>query len=296
MARRAGLRAHSSRALPLAFAALVALALLPARLTDPAARRLGVIATVLVGPVSHPVHWLVVRLGAGPGGPAESDPAAGQLRAELEQLKAAYLRALADKERLETHLYEVQRAGSPTPDLPVRLLRAPVIARSGNIASSALEVRAGTRDGVEPNAVAVVRGTQLVGRVLEGVQRRTCTVLPITDRQARALQGVIMLDDLTPGPRCLLAPADGEGLVGDIEWPPGSVSQPDVRPGLPVRLLDDVWPRHAQGLLIGTVAEVRPGASPGRQRAVVRPTVPVGHVTEVVLRFTPDEDASGDPP
>ncbi|MBC7833846.1 MAG: hypothetical protein H7Y88_01950 [Phycisphaerales bacterium] len=285
---RGGPVTASRRALPIAVAILLLLSLAPSRFTSPLLGPVSDVATFLSGPIQAPMTALVNvfrrRDSAG-----STDPKIAQLKEDLESYKALYFRKTAEVKRLEEVIVELQLAGAVNADVPVRLIYASVIGRGGDLSSTALKVRAGAREGVEPNAVAVVNAVQVVGRVQEGVRDRFCWVLPITDRRAQPIKGAIMLDDATIGPDCPLKASGGGELIGPVEWKPGMVAPPEIRPGMRVRLNDDTWPRHAQGLVLGEVESVRTLPN-GRLEATVRPAVRLDQVSEVLLRLTGESE------
>ena len=89
----------------------------------------------------------------------------------------------------------------------------------------------------------------------------------------------------------------GDGtLRGDAAYDP---QDPDaatrIAVGQVVRLDDGEWPASAQMLVLGTVEAVEPAPdSPLRPVVIVRPTVALDRVTEVIVRVSemPGDDAS----
>jgi cell shape-determining protein MreC len=178
-----------------------------------------------------------------------------------------------------------------TPELGVRQIAAPVIGRSTEASSSALQVRAGSGRGVVENSVAVVEGLQLLGKV-ERVTAAWCMVRPLTDPTAGGIMAIIMTDEsLDSGIPCRLEPIGGNRLQGPATWVFESERQApvEIAVGMTVRLRDETWPRSAQMLIVGEVVEVAPAPNePTRTLVTVAPTVPLQRVSEVVLRVPLD--------
>ena len=189
-----------------------------------------------------------------------------------------------------------------TPELGVRQVAAPVIGRSTEASSSALQVRAGTGRGVVENSVAVVEGLQLLGKV-ERVTSAWCMVRPITDEAAGGIMALIMTGErLDSGIPCRLEPIGGHRMRGPATWIFEAERQApvEIAVGMTVRLRDETWPRSAQMLIVGEVVEVSPAPDePTRTLVTVAPTVPLQRVSEVVLRVPIDperESAEGGTP
>ncbi|HZW10279.1 MAG TPA: hypothetical protein VFF69_10290, partial [Phycisphaerales bacterium] len=93
---------------------------------------------------------------------------------------------------------------------------------------------------------------------------------------------------------CKLRPAGDGTLKGDV-GDPGAQGSRLIQPGQVVRLFDRHWPASAQMLVIGAVESVEPAPdSPLRPVIVVRPTVALERVTEVIVRITPEEREDAD--
>jgi len=164
-----------------------------------------------------------------------------------------------------------------------------VIAASSDLRDGAFTVRAGAdRAVVALASVAATRGVHLVGRVLE-VRARTCTVLPITARNAGLIDGAVHTEDGL-GPRGCQLRGDGAGrLRGDMV-----ADATGVEVGQVVSVRDQTWPGAAQGLIIGRVVEVEQRPTQ-RLAIVVEPVVPAARVGEVILRVpanAPEEEAA----
>lgn len=258
------------------------------------------VATTISSPVSNAVRWVANPLTR----PfrRSADPAlAEQYKQELEVARQRALDMELKVRQLERLVFELQRGAELTPELGVRQIAAPVIGRSTEASSSALQVRAGSGRGVVENSVAVVEGLQLLGKV-ERVTAAWCMVRPMTDPTAGGIMALIMTSEsLESGIPCRLEPIGGNRLQGPATWIFESERQApvEIAVGMTVRLRDETWPRSAQMLIVGEVVEVAPAPNePTRTLVTVAPTVPLQRVSEVVLRVPIDPEApqaEGDP-
>lgn len=261
---------------------LLCAAMLPARYIDWVGA-VGNLATRLIAPASHPIsmvaRWFV---------PAErggNDPLVAAIQRESQEFRALWLREQEESARLRRVIAELQQ-GRSFDDLPVHRLHRPIIGSSSDGTGGTLTVRAGAAEGVEKNAVATTAGVQLVGRVVDA-GARTSLVRLINDRRTlEKIKGVVVSVNGTRGGICVLYPIrDGllQGLVSGRDTPVPEVDQF-------VHLQDEEWPRHAQMLVIGRIEGVA-RADHGWHTITVRPTAELDRVKEVVLRFTPEQDA-----
>lgn len=248
------------------------------------------VAVTVSAPVSNAVRWVAdpltrpFRRGA--------DPAlAEQYLQELEVSRQRALDMELKVRELQRRVEELQRGAAMTPELGVRQIAAPVIGRFTEASSAALQVRAGGGRGVVENAVAVVEGLQLLGRV-ERVTSAWCVVRPITDEAAGGLMALVMTgEQLDSGITCRLEPIGGGVLRGPAtwEWNEAQAGPIEVTVGMTVRLRDDTWPRSSQMLIVGEVTAVDPAPDePTRTIVTVTPTVTLHRVSEVVLRVPID--------
>lgn len=279
-----GLNAGSRRLLLAASLITLCIAMLPARYMA-WANPLGNLASRLIAPASHPIsmiaRWFV---------PAESrrnDPALAQAEKEREEFRTLWLREQEESGRLRRIIEELQQ-GAAHYDLPVRRLHRPIIGSSSDGTGGMLQVRTGTADGVEKNAVATTAGVQLVGRVVEAGPRTSWLRLINDQRAKERIKGVVILEDGSRGGTCVLNPIRDGLLQGPVESR-REVPVPEV--GQVVRLDDEEWPRHSQMMVIGRIERVE-RASHGWFYIVVKPTVELDRVSEVVMRFTPSQDSA----
>lgn len=286
------------RVLPPAIFVLLMLGLLPGQYVSWVGS-IGGVVTAVVAPISQTMTWIAGRLR-----PAESrDPAAeAALKEKSEHFEFLYRQQLDQNHRLKETIAELQLQRDLAPDMPIRLLTAPVIGGSSDPASGVLRVKVGSLQGVSANTVATVRGLQLLGRVSQA-SARTCLVQPITRKAAGPLRGRIIIERApdAAGPLsliCLLEPIGDGTLRGEVEFQRAPDSDLPLSPtiGQTVRLDDDRWPASAQMLRIGLVEAVAPSpANPQRQIVTVRPAVPrLDRVTEVVLRVI-EADSGSEP-
>ena len=267
------------------------------------AQGLGELSTMLVAPVSHPLS----RAGAWMSRAQTADDRSRQeamLEEDRDRWKTLYQREQDENRRLRERIRDLQAGLAVAAPVGVRQITAPVVGRSASLSSDAMTIRAGKRSGVTEGSVAVVGGVQLVGRVDE-VGERVSRVIPLTDRGAGIVQGVVLLEvDGSRTVACSLsAGEDGtlRGLLGALVnhssgRSPTPLNEGEIAPGQEVRVLDsEGWPASAQMLVIGTVVEVRPVPdSPLRREVVVKPAVELSRIAEVVVRIPLGADEQND--
>jgi cell shape-determining protein MreC len=259
----------------------------------------GRLTLTLVAPISHPLasvsRWLAPS--GGMGNVSDSDPQIRTLSARVDEAETALLRARRENDRLRDLLAQSRVLLELNP-APATHLEASVYGASSDLSSPILRVRAGASQGVNTATVAVVRGEQLLGKVVN-VTDNACVVLPITAKAAGTLKGQVLVErSSTPadGPRylglaCTLEQmADGtfRGPVEDRRDPGSPLGIPQDRPadqgpsrviepalGQIVRLDDpDRWPAQAQMLVIGRIERIDPSpGQPLRKIITVRPII-----------------------
>ncbi|HVU62534.1 MAG TPA: rod shape-determining protein MreC [Phycisphaerales bacterium] len=251
------------------------------------------------------IVWLAGRPPKVPGErtTVDADTWNAMLR-ELNQTK----QQVAD---LQTLVRDLSRGVELNPNLPVRQIAAPVIGFGTDINGGLLTVRAGTRDGVDENAVVVVRGVYLVGLVLRA-EPRTSIVVPITDpafssmfHGQRKFLGAVMLDEQHAGPTWKLDSIENGRMIGRVFYDndsdensaplTGSSDRPPILPDMLIRLRDPAWPASAQMLVVGIIERVEPGSN-NRPIVTVRPLQDLAHVGEVLIRVPDPEEKSTPPP
>jgi hypothetical protein len=242
---------------------------------------------VVIAPITAPITMAVDAVI--PDALPEASERERAIANERDRYRTELLQIRQENERLSELIDQFSRGAAITPDLTVRQVRA---RRMSNIGDQLL-IRTDRIEGLTQGTVVVVDAVQLLGRVSR-VDKRTSTVRPITAKSARSIMGVVLLDDSgIRQVRCLLKPADGGVLVGEVARSVDGEGWA-VEPGMEVRLLDNQWPEHAQMLLIGIVERIEPKDSqPLRQRIVVRPSVQdLRMVPEVILRLPADDPGS----
>lgn len=280
---------------------LAVFGLLPIKVTA-WARHLGVVPDFLIAPISHPLTKLGGMFSSSGVGKDESE----QLRAikrerDVERLRAD--QAEEEVQRLAKLLEQFKVMAELVQDQPPRQIPAPVYASPSDLGGKLLRVRAGSREGVIENSVAVATGLQLVGKVVE-VSSRTCGVLPITSKGAGSLRAVVVIEKSGVGGssgsgerlECVLDAVGNGTLRGPVTYRVDSGGVPiKVQVGQIVRLHDDSWARSAQYLTVGKVEAVDPSPSSlQRQIITVRPTIErLEGVKEVILRvpIAPGDEA-----
>ena len=254
--------------------------------------------TFVISPVQHAVKGAVLWVRGRDDTRAEGESElVWELRAEVDRLRQRVLGLEDVNGQLRRQIVDLQ-AGIGVGELPVRQLSAAVIGQSGDTRSELLTVKRGAGEGVRVNAVAVARGVHLVGRVVD-VRGRTSTVLPMTDRSAQPIEGVVMVGDEVRGPRCYLKPMGDGTLRGPVEAmaaPTAAAGEAQqIEAGDVVRLSDVNWPEHAQWLVVGRVERVEADEDQPQRRVVtVRPEVSAGRLGMVTLRLYAEDVEGGD--
>lgn len=245
-------------------------------------------ARVVVSPIAHPItmarDFVLPQSVSNPG----ASDRERTLLSELDRYKTQLYREQQRTVRLEGLVDQLSSGAALTPEMEITQVPRPVT----GLAREFMVVRTGGIDVVERNTIVVVDAVQLCGRVTEA-RDRTCLVLPITAENAEPILGVVMLDETgLQTARCLLR-AQGDGtLRGDVTQPAGD--EREIVTGMEVRLLDDQWPRHAQMLVVGRIERVSSAEDqPLRKQIVVRPTVDLRSVSEVIFRVPSLDEGGG---
>ncbi|MEM0984560.1 MAG: rod shape-determining protein MreC [Planctomycetota bacterium] len=252
------------------------------------------LATNIFAPISQPMRAVATWLN--PPAPEIRDRELADLQEESKNWKTLARQFESENRRLRDLVADLQSGRRVEPRIAVRYLSRPVIGAQSDPGSALLTVRAGEGSGVtERSTVATVRGVQLVGAV-KAVGARTCTIQPITSDDHPQIRGAIVLEGRELPLETLLTPVGDGTLRGGVEIPaptPDEPTPPEITLGSEVVLADDVWPQTAQQLLIGLVERVEAGSGDaGRPIVIVRPTVRVRRVSEVVLRIPLDPDTA----
>lgn len=281
-------RLSPRRALAVAAAALLVLALLPTRYS----RWVGWFsrpAMAALAPAAAPMgmlgRWALPQR-AGPALPQQVEA----LTEEVEKFRTLWRQSEARLADAERRLAEIQRARALNPALDLAPIVAPIIGAAADPSSGVLTARAGTERGVQRDDVAAAAGVHLVGRVVD-VSSLTCSILPITHRSTGYIDAVVDVPGADAGklPQCQLLPGPGGELAGEFERDAAGVSL-----GLLVRLRDTRWPASAQMLVVGKIVAIRPKESqPLRQMIVVRPEVDFRRLGETLIYASAVEPTGG---
>ncbi len=250
-----------------------------------------------VAPVQAPVRSMVVWMrGADRPGNAGASERERELERQLAEAVTRLLRTEAENEMLRGQIDVLSRGLEATQGVRFRTAFAPVIGPGADPSTGGLKIRLGRMDEIDESGIAVVHGVHLVGRVARA-DSRVSWVIPVTERGAPALRGVVMLGEGSAGefgPRCQLSPAGDGTLTGPLQWDPDRPwADEAVREGMEVRLDDPTWARVAQMLVVGKVESVESSeATPERRIVRVRPVYRLDRVSELVVRMP--EGGSGE--
>ena len=213
-----------------------------------------------------------------------------QLIQDRDEMHALYRAAQLRVEALEQEIGELQDAERLHQGSKITLVFAHITGRSPGRAGGPLRLKAGTREGVTPDTVAVYRGVHLIGRVTGEIGRFASRLLPLTDRASAWIVGFVVSSDdpaasISQAPRVHLKPLGDGTLVGEIERA-RDVSIDDL-----VRLADPSWPGSAQGMIIGYVKSVaHKDDDPLRDVVVVEPRYFAADLGDVTLKIERPEE------
>jgi hypothetical protein len=247
------------------------LAVMPSRIAGDALVELSSLCMALLNPPAH-VLQLVREWMRPPDHVRERDTYRSQWHASRQRVE--------ELERKLDQLGAIRRA-DPTGEW--RLVDAAVGMAVPGAAVGVVQLMTGTALGVNAGDVAIVRGDLVVGRVGPDPGTRTCTLVPVGHRGLGRIDASIILDESGPGRRMpvQLEATEGVRLACDVALDGG------IKPGMPVRLRDASWPKGAQGMMLGTVVEVRrKDQQPLRGRAVIQPAVDPRSLAEVTIKAT----------
>ncbi|MEE8155533.1 MAG: rod shape-determining protein MreC [Phycisphaerales bacterium] len=277
--------APSKRAFRVAIAFIGILAILPNRWLRPWTSDLAAVVNVPLEPFEYAGTKIRQWIRPTPDPLSVETEQVQRLIEDRDEVHALYRAAQLRVEALEQEISELQdaqrfhRGGNITP------VFAHVTGRSPGRGGGPLRLRAGTREGVTPNTIAVYRGVHLIGHVTNDVRHLSSRLLPLTDRAARWVTGIILSADdptapISDAPRVDLKPLGNGTLSGEIE------RARDVRPGDLVRLADPSWPDSAQGMIIGYVKSVaHKDDDPLRDAVVVEPRYLAADLDAVTLKI-----------
>jgi cell shape-determining protein MreC len=307
MARSSSSTRQSRLPLLTVSAVLLIVSLLPTRMIA-LAGWVGNVLDVLLAPVQSPaaaaIRWVRGPARAG----ADVEPLVRELRLQIEALQTQRFQDWREIERLRREIGVLQRGALLSPVQPISQMVADVIGPGSDASTTLLKVKAGTLNNVPLEAVAVHEGVHLVGRVVD-VEPRLTRVLPLTDKAAGLVDGVIIPNDAGPGNaadsmglalECPLTPTGDGRLSGPVEVRSArpDLPPPEITQGMIVRLRGEAragaqgWPAPARMLVVGIVERVERGANL-RPYVYVRPAFRLEDLSEVVLRWQGPPDAAG---
>ncbi|MHC5024436.1 MAG: MreC domain-containing protein [Planctomycetota bacterium] len=229
--------------------------------------------------------------------PALALAADADQRRLLVENAAEFERLYLDAEQRIRALQEQIRQLQQIPPETLRVARRPVLARitarTPQSSHGPVELRRGSREGVQRGTVAVYGGVHLLGRVSGDVSLVRSVLLPLTNTATNFVRAQVSLSEQPPelrldGPVVQLQPVGDGTLVGDVDRQ-AVIAEDDV-----VRLVDPAWPRTAQQMIIGRIVSITvKDAEPLRNTIVVRPVYQVHEVAEVTLLIE-DEPGGGE--
>ena len=207
------------------------------------------------------------------------------LEERKQEFETLYLREREENQRLRDFIRELQQGLALNPEAKVTQTIVPVLGTSADLTSGMLSLRTGTLT-VDRTTVATTSGLQLVGRV-SSTSGPASLVIPITRKGAGKLRVVVMSAEGVPLVGSSLTPVGDGTLRGDaMRITAGDGPLPTPEPGQLVRLDDPEWPGSSRMLIVGRVETVSPSPEdPLRPVVVVRPTLNIERVSEVVLRL-----------
>jgi len=204
-----------------------------------------------------------------------------RLRDENRALRQALARQVEETRRAQAQLRSLEGFQAYRATRPVRTLSvipAHVLAADPSPWRHHLVVDRGAADGVRLGAAAV-RGGAIVGTVTD-LHPRAATVRLLTDSRGGLTVRIARSGDVG----FLQGTGDRRTLL-QLKWV--TIRRPQEGDTLITAELD---PRIPPGLVAGHVVEVAKAVRPIVYDARVRPVVPVGHLTDLLLvSYTPDD-------
>jgi rod shape-determining protein MreC len=259
---------------PFALLVVVSLLLLGLRNTD-VVRGSSTFLTQLLVPVQQ------VLAGVGAAG----DRFASAI-AQIDELRDDNARLLTENERLtleNVRLREQAIAGQQAERLltlqrtiPFESVPAPVIARDPTGVLHSIVLGIGTDDGVKTGHV-VLSDQGLVGRVSE-VGTNYSKVLLVTDSSS-------VVSALVQGSRAtgIVRGQFGDALIMDWLLQTEPVKEGDVVITAGLGIGDELRSLYPKGLVIGTIAQVKPAEAAAYNRAIITPAVDLRRLEHVLV-------------
>gem|GEM_PF-1052669 len=270
---------------PFAIAALLALfvSVLPTRIVGGVLVDVSGVVTALLNPPAHVLQLVREWLRPPQHDRGPDDPVMRELLRERDTYRSQWHAARQEVLELERKLEQAGAIRRADPSGAWRLVDAAVGMSTPAAGQGIVQLMTGTALGVAAGDVAIVRGDLLAGRIGPAPDRLTSTLVPIGHPGLGRIDASIVIDEQGQGRRMpVQLEAIGSGrLACDVVLDGG------VKPGMLVRLRDASWPKGAQGMVLGTVAEVgRKDQQPLRGRAIILPVIDVLTLAEVTIKAT----------
>ncbi len=266
----------------LAACALIA-AMLPVGALKPWTNDLARVVLVPFVPVTHLGMALRDRIRPPQAAFDAQAPETIALNNQLSWTTTLYESTRLDVERLEKTIAALNAVSVRLGSGERRLVEVSVVGVDPSRVDGAVQVNAGTRNGIVAGSAVFARGDEFVGRVSEDIGAFSATVIP-------ALK--------LPSIGCRLYPVEGSDPRTPLATYPGAVLKPTGRGtwsgevasaatlqvGLIARVVDDRLPRSANGTLIGRVISVQPIEQvPLARRIEVEPMVTLDDAASVII-------------
>lgn len=279
---------------PFAIAALLALivSVLPTRIVGGVLVDVSGVVTALLNPPAHVLQLVREWLRPPQHDRGPDDPVMRELLRERDTYRSQWHAARQEVLELERKLEQAGAIRRADPSGAWRLVDAAVGMSTPAAGQGIVQLMTGTALGVAAGDVAIVRGDLLAGRIGPAPDRLTSTLIPIGHTGLGRIDASIVIDEQGQGRRMpVQLEAIGSGrLACDVVLDGG------VKPGMLVRLRDASWPKGAQGMVLGTVAEVsRKDQQPLRGRAIILPAIDVLTLAEVTIKATGQSADQGSP-
>ena len=259
---------------PFALLVVVSLLLLGLRNTDVVRGSSTFLTQLLV-----PVQQVLAGVGAAGDRFASAIAQIDQLRDDNSRLQTENDRLTLDNVRLREQAIAGQQAErllALQRNVPFESVPAPVIARDPTGVLHSIVLGIGSDDGVRPGHV-VLSDQGLVGRVSE-VGTNYSKVLLVTDSSS-------VVSALVQGSRAtgIVRGQFGDALIMDWLLQTEPVKEGDVVITAGLGIGDELRSLYPKGLVIGTIAQVKPAEAAAYNRAIITPAVDLRRLKHVLV-------------
>ena len=259
---------------PFALLVVVSLLLLGLRNTDVVRGSSTFLTQLLV-----PVQQVLAGVGAAGDRFASAIAQIDRLRDDNSRLQTENDRLTLDNVRLREQAIAGQQAErllALQRNVPFESVPAPVIARDPTGVLHSIVLGIGSDDGVKPGHV-VLSDQGLVGRVSE-VGTNYSKVLLVTDSSS-------VVSALVQGSRAtgIVRGQFGDSLIMDWLLQTEPVKEGDVVITAGLGIGDQLRSLYPKGLVIGTIAQVKPAEAAAYNRAIVTPAVDLRRLEHVLV-------------